>query len=205
VTSSDNRNEASCKESNCSKGKCLSIDNCKECENGHYNSLENQENCFLCPEGHFCNGTGLVNATRCIVGHYCPQAGMVLPKPCPSKTFCPQRNMTTPFLCPPGYFCPNGRVINPEKCPLDYYCPGETDFPIPCSIMKYSETGSSSCKMAPIFYIILIVVLAFITLISLIILKYIRNRSSKRESVADVQETTSLTIPEPEGPQYSGL
>lgn len=142
--------------------------------------------------------------TKCPLGTYCPDVGMILPTTCPKKFYCPEKNMTTPLSCPPGYFCPREGVIRPEKCPIDHYCPTGSEKPIACSIMKYAEAGSSSCSMAPIFYVILIVVLAFMTLLSLIIMKYAREKYLKNKTVEVVQERTSL-IPEPEGPQYSGL
>lgn len=186
----------------CDSGFCLRKEQCEPCPSGSYNPIPKQDKCLVCTPGFYCQGVNRTDMDLCPTGYHCPSRGLDLPILCPVQAHCPTEGLVDPLPCPQGYYCPEKGTINPEKCPAEHYCPERSDSPKRCGILRTSHAGAAYCSLSPEFYVILAVSMCCIVFVVVLIVFKVKG---KKTIVTKPEETLPLNIPEPEGPQYSGL
>ncbi|XP_042595395.1 multiple epidermal growth factor-like domains protein 11 isoform X2 [Cyprinus carpio] len=111
-----------------------SLSECRECDGGHYCSLQNSTSVTgKCSEGYYCAHGNISPQPHkqssgggpCPAGHFCPQS-TAQPQPCPEGTFSNKSQlvkMEECLLCPAGHYCDISGLTSPSgECWEGFYC-----------------------------------------------------------------------------------
>ncbi|XP_058655214.1 SCO-spondin isoform X4 [Onychostoma macrolepis] len=146
------------------------LSECKECDGGHYCSLQNSTSVTgKCSEGYYCAHGNIspqphkqsAGGGSCPVGHFCPQ-GTAQPQPCPEGTFSYKTQlvkMEECLSCPAGHYCDISGLTSPSgECWEGFYCKQGAVLPNspisdhrggPCPTGYFCSRGSGAPQACP--------------------------------------------------------